>query len=56
MPETHWESLKLDDLRKLAKDFGVVGRGKRKKELIHEMRVSYWDQVKREKQQARKKK
>lgn len=56
MADTHWENLKLDDLRKLAKEFGVVGRGKRKADLIHEMRVSYWEGVKREKQAERKKK
>lgn len=52
----HWEDMKLDDLRKLAKNFGVVAKGLRKADLIHQMRSSYWDQVKREKQAARKKK
>lgn len=52
----HWESMKLDDLRKMAKEFGVVAKGLKKADLIHQMRVSYWTAEKRQKQAARKKK
>lgn len=39
---SHWESLKVAQLRRLAPDFGVNPKGKKKKALIHEMRLAYW--------------
>jgi hypothetical protein len=38
--------MKVAELRRIAPEFGVNPRGKRKKALIHEMRVAYWKKAK----------
>jgi hypothetical protein len=39
----HWEDVPMDTLRKLAPAYGVKPRRLHKDELIHEMRMAYWD-------------
>ena len=40
--KSHWESMKVAQLRRIAPDFGVNPKGKKKKDLIHAMRLAYW--------------
>ena len=44
----HWEDVNVPELRKIAaREFGIQGRGMRKKQLIHAMRAAYWERERR---------